>query len=250
MKYSKARLLRLALLGATLAGFLPLAGNTAEPRGATGTKQSSFLYTAPDPAAEGGLHGRVIRPAKPLLNVFAQASDDWKRVYRGTLNAEKNEFRFSGLPVGLYDLVILYDDCFYEGLSLMRDENTLTDKDLESIKGAIMKSTPFFNEKKIHRCEGTTGYAGKARCLLQEVRTRPITLQSAEVRSDIQVRSLKLVLPEDVGMGWSVVNTREFVRQEVAATDVKGLLPHHFVAELGNIRVIEKIKELGDLSLP
>jgi hypothetical protein len=222
MKYSKARLLRLALLGATLAGFLPLAGNTAEPRGATGTKQSSFLYTAPDPAAEGGLHGRVIRPAKPLLNVFAQASDDWKRVYRGTLNAEKNEFRFSGLPVGLYDLVILYDDCFYEGLSLMRDENTLTDKDLESIKGAIMKSTPFFNEKKIHRCEGTTGYAGTARCLL----------------------------PEDVGMGWSVVNTREFVRQEVAATDVKGLLPHHFVAELGNIRVIEKIKELGDLSLP
>ena len=159
------------------------------------------------------------------------------------------EFRFTGLPVGKYDLVILYGDAFFEGLSLTQDENTLTDNDRASIADAIMKSAPFFNEKKIHRCEGTTGYAAKARCVLQEVRTRPVTLQSFELRSDIQVRSIKLVLPEDVNIGWSVVNTREIVRQEVGASEYKGMLPHHFNSNLGNIRVIDTIKELGNLSL-
>ena len=243
----RCALLGLCALAAGL-GHARAAGGP-EPRGGTGTKQSGYLYSAPDAAAAGGIRGRVIRPSKPILYVFAQAADDWKRVYRGELSADRTGFSFSGLPVGMYDLVVLYNDCFMEGLSLTRDENTLTDKDTAAISEAIMKSNPFFNEKKIHRCEGTTGYAGRARCVLQEIRTRPVTLQSAEIRSDIQVRSIKLVLPEDVGIGWSLVNTREIVRQEVLATDSKGLLAHRFVPELGRIRVIEKIKELGDLSL-
>ncbi|MEI7437626.1 MAG: hypothetical protein WCL16_12555 [bacterium] len=219
------------------------------PRAGTGTKQSSYLYTAPDPAATGGIHGRIATPAKPMLKIFAQAADEWKHVYCGELADGGTEFRFKGLPVGKYDLLILYADGFYEGLSLNQDQNTLTDSDQSFINAAIMKSTPFFNQKKIHRSEGVTGYAGKARCVLQEVRTLPITLQSAEVRADIQVRSIKLVLPEDVGIGWSVVNTREIVRQEVAATECKGLLQHHFDPQLGNIRVIDTTKELGSLSL-
>ena len=71
----------------------------------------------------------------------------------------------------------------------------------------------------------------------------------AEVRADIQVRSIKLALSEDVDIGWSVVNTREIVRQEVAATDTRGILPHHLSTNLGDIRVIDTIKELGELSL-
>ncbi len=247
---AEPNLFRLAALFLPLVCLAPFfAAGAPEPRSGTGTRQSSHLYTAPDPAAGGGIHGRVSQLEKPIVSAFAQASDDWKRVYRGDLSSDRMEFTFSGLPVGVYDLFILYADSFYEGLSLTRDENTLTDKDKASIKAAIMKSTAFFNEKEIHRCEGNTGYAGKARCVLQEVRTRPVTLQSAETRSNIQIRSIKLILPEDVGPGWSVINSREIVRQEVAATDVRGFLTHHFVPELGHIRVIDKIKELGNLSL-
>jgi hypothetical protein len=221
-----------------------------EARGPTGTKQSTHLYTAPDPTARGGLHGIIALPSKPILMIFAQATDEWKHVYAGDVLADRREFRFTGLPVGKYDLLVLYADAFIEGLTLNRDEDTLTGKDRDAITAAIMKSTPFFNEKRIHRCEGVTGVAGKARCVLQEVRTRPITLQSAEVRSDIQVRSLKLALVEDVNIGWSVINTREFSRQEVAATDARGLLPHAFSPKLGGIRVIDTVRELGSLSLP
>ena len=249
MMGNKYKLWLAVLCAATVCPGPSRAAGAPDPRGATGTKQSGYLYTAPDAAATGGIHGRIVNPAKPMLKIFAQSTDDWKHVYLGELSAGGKEFRFTGLPVGKYDMLILYADGFFEGLSLNRDENTLTGNDMASIKDAIMKSTPFFNEKKIHRCEGVTGYAGKARAVLQEVRTRPITLQSGEVRPDIQVRSIKLVLPEDVSLGWSVVNTREIVRQEVAASEYKGLLPHHFNSQLGNIRVIDTIKELGNLSL-
>ncbi|MDK1030928.1 MAG: hypothetical protein QGD94_02880, partial [Planctomycetia bacterium] len=54
------------------------------------------------------------------------------------------------------------------------------------------KSEAFLDTKKIHRSEVTTGREGTARCILQQVRTRPVTLQSAEVRSDIPIRRLVL----------------------------------------------------------
>jgi hypothetical protein len=75
-------------------------------------------------------------------------------------------------------------------------------------------------------------------------------LQSGEERSDIQVRSIKLALVEDVGtIGWSLVNTREIVRQEVRASDVKGLLAHRYNPKLGGVRVIDTVKDLGTLAL-
>ncbi len=217
---------------------------------ATGTDQSTRLYTASDPAAGGGIEGTIAAPDKAITGVFALPQGDYKRVYRGNTDSDGRTFRFAGLPPGKYDLVVLYADAFYEGLALTRETNSLTAGDQKSIETAIMKSTPFFDTKKIHRCEGTTGHAGQARCVLQEVRTRPVTLQSAEVRADIQIRSLKLALPEDVGsQGWSLVNTREIVRQEVTASETKGLLPHQYREKLGGIRVIDSVKALGTISL-
>ena len=216
----------------------------------TGTEQSTKLYTPPDPASGGGIEGRIAAPDKAIAGIFAMPQDDYKRVYRGDTDGDGRAFHFAGLPPGKYDLVVLYTDGFYEGLTLSREADSLTAGDQKAIEAAIAKSTPFFDTKKIHRCEGVTGHAGYARCVLQEVRTRPVTLQSAEVRTDIQVRSLKLALPEDVGsMGWSLVNTREIVRQEVTSSEMKGLLPHHFRAKLGGIRVIDSVKALGTLSL-
>lgn len=244
------RLIVAALAAALGLGALAAAHADEPPRGATGTRQSTYLCTAPDPTAGGGLHGRLVAPAKPVVKILAQATDEWKRVYAGALLGDGREFRFTGLPVGQYDLLVLYGDEVIEGLTLSRQDSTLTGKDRDAIAAALMKSNPFFNEKRIHRCEGVTGMAGKARCVLQEVRTRPVTLQSAEVRSDIQIRSFKLALLEDVAIGWSVIETREFARQEVAATDTWGLLAHRFSPKLGGIRVIDTVKELGDISLP
>jgi hypothetical protein len=229
----------------------PPAGMAAGKDRGTGTVQSSRLYTAPDPQAAGGLRGRLESPAEPAVAVFALEADNWKLIYRGMLDADGRAFAFSGLPAGRYDLLVLYGGSFFEGLTLARAESTLGPDELEAIEAALMKSTPFFDTKRLHRVAGAGGEEGKARGLLQEVRTRPVTLQSAEVRSDIQVRSLKLMLTERAGRpGWALVHTREIVRQEVTAGQVKGLLEHHHAPRLGGIRVVDSIKDMGAIRLP
>ncbi len=235
--------MRILLLTLLIPG-LALAGERS------GTVQSTRLYTPPDPNATGGIRATVKFPDKPLAQVFALPPQDVTRVYRGAVGADGRSFTFHGLPVGKYDLVVLYEDGFYEGLTLTRDADQLTDRDRELIATVITRAVPFFDTKAIQRCAGTTGADGKARCVLQELRTKKILAQSAEELKGYQIRSIKLAWLEDVGIvGWQLVNTREIVRQEVAPGARKGVLPHYYRTELGDIRVIDAMKDLGPLNL-
>lgn len=236
-------------IGGLLAAGVLLAGALAIAGSYTGTKQSSLLYTDPVPGATGGIHGTLLAPAKRISEVFVMDADNYKFVYVGEVLAGGKEFRISGLPAGRYEVILLFPDAFYEGFTLHRGTNTLTTADRQAIEKTIQSSVPFFDTKKIHRLEGSTGRAGKARCVLQDLRTRPTTLQDGAVRGDIQIRSLKLALLEDVNIGWSLENTREIKRQEVGGTDFRGILPHHYSPKLGNIRVTDTVKDLGELSL-
>lgn len=221
-----------------------LAGKT------TKTAQSTRLYTKPDPAASGGIRAKLAAATMPVQQAFAIDNGNPKLVYQGAVAEDGREIGFAGLPTAIYDLLLVAPDRFYEGCRLARGPDTLTDRDRTNIAFTIYKSVPFFDTKKIHRCEGLTGRSGKVRCILQEVRTRPVTLQSGEVRSDIQVRSIKLAFLEDVGeAGWQMVQTREIVRTEVGPHDLKGLLPHCYLPVLGGIRVVDTDKDLGELNL-
>jgi hypothetical protein len=227
---------------------LPAAGILAGK--VTDTQQSSRLYTKGDPVARGGIHARLTACANPVQQAFAIDNGNPKLVYQGTVAEDGKEIQFTGLPAAIYDLVLVAPDRFYEGCRLARDPDTLTDRDRHSIAFTINKSVPFFDTKKIHRCEGLSGRNGKARCVLQEMRTRPVTLQSGEERTDIQVRSIKLAFLEDVGeVGWQMVQTREIVRTEVGPRDRKGLLPHCYLPVLSGIRVVDTEKDLGELNL-
>lgn len=229
--------------------FLPanltlLAGEVTE------TQQSSRLYTKPDATASGGIRARLAAFTMPIQQAFAIDNGNPKLVYRGTVTATGREIEFSGLPTAIYDLLLVGPDCFYEGCRLSRDPDTLNDRDRSAMETIVKASVPFFDTKKIHRCEGATGQSGKARCVLQEVRTRPVTLQSGETRRDIQVRSIKLAFLEDVGdTGWQLVQTREVVRTEIGPGDAKGLLPHCYLPILGGIRVVDAEKDLGEINL-
>ena len=143
----------------------------------TGTEQSTKLYTPPDPASGGGIEGRIAAPDKAIAGIFAMPQDDYKRVYRGDTDGDGRAFHFAGLPPGKYDLVVLYPDGFYEGLTLSREADSLTAGDQKAIEAAIAKSTPFFDTKKIHRCEGVTGHA--------EHGVREVVLEAAAVDRDL-----------------------------------------------------------------
>lgn len=219
----------------------------------TQTKQSSCLYTQADPSAKGGIHGRIKEEGKKkqlLRDVFAVSPDNPKLVYRGVVSADGAEFSFQGLPTAKYDLLLVCPAIFYEGFMLTPDADSLTQKDRSQIEAIIIKSVPFFNVKKINRCQGITGQNGAARCVIQNVRTLPVTLQDGSLRPDIQVRSIRLACLEDVGTaGWQLVTTREIIRMEVGPDDTKGVLPHAYLPTLGQIRVMDEIKELGEINL-
>ena len=233
------------MIGSAVAlGFLAVAGEFS------GTVQSTRLYTRPDPSAGGGIRARIVSPAHPILKVFAVPADDPKRVYLGQVASEGREVRFQGLPVGKYDLMVLYDTEFYEGFILSQEPDALTEADRTSIEKAIRRAVPFFEIKQIHRLEGATGREARARCVLQEYRAKVTLDQMGNQMKDIQIRSIKLAFIEDVGaVGWQLLNTREIVRQEVSGTMTRGLLADRFQPNLSGIRVIDTVKDLGELRL-
>lgn len=231
-------------LASTLAASLAMAGPV------TGTKQSTRLYTPPDPSARGGITLRLPTSAPALRAAIAVPTLSREYAYLGRIDPRGHSVDFSGLPTDRYDLLLVFDDWFAEGILLSRDPDTLNDADRRAIRETVDRSVPFFDTKVLHRCEGVGGKGGRAAAVLQEVRTRPITLQDASVRTDIQVRSLKLALFEEVGPGWHLVRTRELLRQEVGPGETKGALRHVFVPSLQGIRVMDSVRELGEIQLP
>lgn len=242
------------------------------------THVSINLYNKPDPNAAGGMKGVISGNPSEVLGVMAMPQkfpnisamedleggaaaknarninkDMTNQVYLAGLGND-NAFTFYGLPPGKYDLFVLCENCFYEGLQLSREGNALTELDVKAIKAKITESNPFFNVKNQHRIEGLSGAYGKARVLEQEVRTLPVTLQSAEVIKHIQIRSIKLCLMESVGTSklgthWEMKKTREITRQEVGPPDTKGVIPGFFCKALRGIRISTSLKDLGTLTL-
>jgi hypothetical protein len=236
------------------------------------------LYSKTDPGASGGIKGVIAEAPSEVLGVVAmpqkfpniaaledveggQSTKNVRNINKNMTNqvylaelGSDNAFSLSGLPPGKYDLFVLCENCFYEGLLLSREENTLTDADTQSIKAKITESNPFFNVKNQYRMEGQTGSFGKARVIEQEVRTLPVTLQNADVLTHIQIRSIKLCLMESIGtknlgVHWEVKKTREITRQEVGPPDTKSVIPGYFSKSLQGIRVSTAIKDVGSIIL-
>jgi len=232
-----------ALLGFTLAYSVTASGQVG---------QSKYLYTKPDASAGGGIKGTITRPQIPLSAVFALPPDEPRFVYKGTVTrgAAGSGFVFTGLQTARYDLLLVFDNAFYEGLTLNRGDDTLTPEDQRLIRKIIMKSEPFSNRKEIHRMLGKTGkMTGKARCMCTFVRTdRAMGFIDGKWYRDHR-RSFKLVLVEDVGPAWQVVKTREIYVTQIKPASGKDVIRHVYRPYLGRIRVTDKMKDLGKINL-
>lgn len=211
------------------------------------------LYTQPDPASPGGITGRVTNPGKPIEQILAIPFDAPEKVYAGKIEGDdKRSFRFTGLPMRKYDLIIVFDNVFYEGLQLERGEDTLTAEDRKKVDAIIQKSEPFFPTKTIHRLQGTTGRGNEARCICTFLRAKESQLlfeahEGKYSREDFR-RTLKLVLLKDVGPGWQIVRTRDLY--PVWLNPKSPALKHNFAESLSRVRVADTIKDLGDIDLP
>ena len=195
------------------------------------------LYTATDPTATGGIKGVIKMPAQTIVEVLAMPPDEPRYVYEGRLTGPNNQgFRFENLPMARYNLFVIYDNEFFEGLELSREKDTLTKLDRDKIAYIVNASDPFFNKKVIHRMAGTTGRGNLARCVVTEYRDK------GPMR-----RTFKLIWLKDVGPGWQVVQKRDLYP---ITTDLKHMTPkHNFSDSLSKIRVTDQIKDLGEIDL-
>ena len=210
------------------------------------------LYTKPDPANTGGLKGRIANPALPIEEILALPAESPEEVYEGEItDSQRTSFQFKGLPVGKYDLIVIYPTAFYEGLRLNRDTSTLSPDDLKKIDVSIQKSEPFFTKKYIHRVEGETGRGKTARAICTYFRDQGSNLlmeqfEGKSSRPDFR-RTFKLVLLKDVGPGWQIARARDLYPVWM---NPKSKLPAwKFSAALSQFRVADQIKDVGVLDL-
>jgi len=205
------------------------------------------LYTKPDSSAGGGIRGSVSRPSIPIAQILAIPPDEPRLVYKGTVSGSQNRhFEFTGLPMRRYDLVVIYDTQFYEGLRLQREDSTLTSNDKKKIDWIIQKSEPFFTVKIIHRLAGTTGRGNFARCICTFLRDRKSEAYSGGEIAGYR-RTFKLVTLKDVGPGWQIVRTRDLYPLTVPPSDARP--KHHFSSSIQGIRVSDYVKDLGAVDL-
>jgi hypothetical protein len=206
------------------------------------------LYTKPDPLAGGGIRGRIGSPGQPLTGVFALPPSEPGRVYKAVLGPDKRTFELNGLPAGKYDLLVVFANRAFEGLTLERRVDTLTDEDREGIEDIISRSEPYFNEKHVHRVSGTTGHmTGMARSICTFLRSKSsIGHLDGIVRKEHR-RSLKLVLLEHVGPGWQVAKTREVFTVMVPPGTGRTVVQYR--RQLRGIRVTDAVRDLGELDL-
>ena len=214
--------------------------------------QRTRLYTTPDPANPGGLQGHITNPSGAIEQILATPAINPEEVYLGEITGEKKDgFSFKNLPVGKYDLIVVYPTAFYEGFQLNKEDSSLTKEDLDKINTTIQKSEPYWPKKFVHRVEGDSGRGNNARLIATFYRDKGSellmeTFNGQSNRPDFR-RTFKLILLKDVGPGWQIVRARDLYPVWV---NPKAPLPqHHYTSALNEIRVADQIKNLGDLDL-
>ena len=236
------------LAGATLCAPTCLPQQAPTPAGTPGGEyKSSLLYTSPAPEATGGLH---MVSSVPLEFALAISESNPEHVYRAALGPDKEDVTFSNLPVSKYDLVLTTKDQFYEGVSLNRDESSLTPDDRKAIEEIFSRSIPFLNVKRTEAVKGTPGDGGRAMALVQWMRVGGNLLnQNGDLLAGHQIRSLRLAFLADVGVGWQVTATRELLRTDVFPDMLKGFLPVLYLDALSGVRVTDSVKNIGTITL-
>lgn len=201
------------------------------------------IYTAPDPASTGGIEGTSPLPLTHALAV----EHDRIHVYRAELADGGKSFRFEHLPVGKYDLVLVAaGSTVYEGIALGEPPVNPDPVSQENLETRIAVADSFFNRHQTHRI-GISG--DQALVFVERLRDKLILKQSGE-KLNSNLRRLEIIELARATDDWQMSTTRHIYREEEALRDDPAFMKHFFVSTIGNLRVVDSVKQLGALALP
>ena len=204
--------------------------------------EAGRIYTAPDPAAPGGIIG--ILPVGELTHALAVNSER-VQVYRALPGS--NQFRFENLPVGKYDLILVTKDRrVYEGLRLGAVLTELPPASRLNLETRIAKADAYFNRHLIHRC-GLVNE--RILAFVERIRDRQILTQGGDV-VNANIRRLEIIELTQATDDWQMTQTRHVYRQYEPVEPSPPFLRHTYVPALSGIRVVTTSKELGTISIP
>ena len=214
------------------------------------------IYSVPDPAAQGGIEGGT---AVPLTHALAVAHDRL-RVYRADLTDGGKTFQFHHLPVGKYDLVLVTTgNEVFEGLALGDPPENLDPVFEQSLRTRVGAADSFFNRFAILRTGVIrTGVSeDEVLALVERIRDRP-TLQQSGEKLNANLRRLEIMVLMRADGNWKMstaqcfntVSARHIFREEEPVRPNPPFMKHFFVSAIGNLRVVDTVKQLGGLSLP
>ncbi len=164
------------------------------------------------------------------------------RVYSAPLSAGGAAFRFEHLPVGKYDLVLVTrSHSILEGLVLGGSSSALTPVSMKNLEKRVALADSFFNRYAIHRI-GVDGE--KALAFVERIRDRNILKQSGE-KLDANLRRLEIVELARAEDDWQMAETRHLYREGEPIRESPAFFEDVYLSELGNIRVVDAVKQLG-----
>jgi hypothetical protein len=201
------------------------------------------FYTQPKPSAGGGITAKV----DAVLAYAIALERDRTSAYKGTLSEENTRFHFANLPTGKYDLLLFTKGSLvFEGLQLGEPADLGSGEGRKNLEERIAKADGFFNKYKLHRM-GLIEEGSKLLALVERMRDKE-TLTGAGEKLNGPVRRFELAQFDKAADTWSFMVNRHLYREEDAAGRVE-FLDSKFVPALGNIRVIEAVKDLGVIAL-
>lgn len=207
--------------------------------------QTTTLYTKPVDGAAGGIAGKV---DQELTHAIA-LNRDRVQCFKGELTDGGKAFRVAGLPTGKYDLILVTKTgAIYEGVELGEDASKLPTVSVKNTETRTTKADTFFNKVKIHR-NGLIEGGEKQLLFVERMRDKEILKQSGEVLK-ANLRRLEVVELIKATDDWQFFNTRHVYREEAPVGPGMGFFTHKYVPGLGNVRVIDSVKDLGTIALP
>ena len=207
--------------------------------------QTANLYTKPVAGASGGMEGRVNAEITHAIALHR----DRVSCFRAELSEGGRAFRFAGLPTGKYDLVfITKGGGVYEGLFLGESGDSMTGVMRAKLDERVLKSDTFFNKAKLHRF-GLTEDGNLCLAFVERVRDKLILKQSGETLNS-NLRRFEVVDLAKATDNWQMMTSRHIFREEAPVGEGMGFTDHRHLPDLGNLRVIDTIKDLGNIVLP
>jgi hypothetical protein len=204
---------------------------------------SGRIYTSYDTSLPGGIQGQA---GVELTHAIA-IEHERVHVYLAQLSDGGKTFLFPHLPVGKYDLLLVAKDgTVYEGLALGDPADAIPAASMKNLRTRIAVADSFFNRHMIHRI-GIEGEQVLA--FVERVRDKLILKQSGE-KLDSNLRRLEIIELEQATDDWQMVATRHIYREDEPLSENPPFFKHVWFSGLGNIRVVDSLKEMGLLAPP